>query len=257
MPSTPKVSMTIEGSMRSHAANLTRPEQRLATIDRFVEACDAIEDGTGSDLIAKYRGEAAPPRHGYEITPTNIENYVRAKGWSGPVRVTIERDKVHFRPYVEAREAERQNKRPRRRPSARTENVENAINSVPLIENRVLLREELARGSQALRDLQLLKQGLNKIAPVAIEALLCGQAGETLSTIDEHLSEESRRLLRDLILRLQDARKMGQFGLVLVNDRLQQLGGLEDTLVAIAEMRLLKRLARLPEIDSAAFEIDL
>jgi hypothetical protein len=249
--------MTIEGSMRSHAASLSRPELRSATIDRLVEACDAIEDRTGSDLIAKHRREAAPPRHGYEITSTNIEHYVRAKGWSGPVRVTIERDRQYFRPYVEAREFERPNKRARRRPSARTQNVENALSSVPLVENRVLLREELARGSQAIRDLQLLKQGLNNIAPVAIEALLGGQSGETRSTIDDHLCDESRRLLRDLILRLQDARKMGQFGLVLVNDRLQQLGGLEDTLVAIAEMRLLKRLARLPEIDSASFEIDL
>mgnify|MGYP000707550849 CR=1 FL=1 len=161
-----KLSAALETEMRAIARQSERPEPRLQTIERLIAACDAIEDLSGSDLIARQRGERAP-RHGYPILPTNIDHYVRGRSlksseWTGPVRVTIQRDN-HYRGYANARENERIKPKKVAKAGLRATQIDLALQSVLPVENRLLLIEEIGLGKKAIREVQLIKQGLSEI----------------------------------------------------------------------------------------------
>lgn len=252
-----KLSAALEKELRQ-AAKCLQPRsalRRFGTIDRLVEACDAIGDQSGSDLIAKERGDERPPRHGYEISPTNIDHYVRGRGrtspmWTGPARGTLQRE-PQLLEYVRARESERHKVKRPRRIGPRSKEIELALQSVLPIEYRLLLIEEIDIGKKAIRELQLLKEGLGKIEAIDIDALLAGRApGASTSEI---LGKDDKGTLLNLVIRLNDSTKMGRFGLTIEGDRVLQVGALESVLVTPPEMRLLKRLAHYNEIETAAF----
>lgn len=251
-----RLSATLEKELRLAAKGM-QPQHsltRFGTIDRLVEACDAIEDQSGSDLIARERGDASPPRHGYEISPRIIENYVRGRGrtspiWTGPVRVTLQRA-PELLEYVKARESERHKVKRSRKTGPKSKQIELALQSVLPIEYRLLLIEEIDLGKRAMRELQLLKEGLGKIEAIDIDALLGGRAPSAATS--EILGKEDRKTLINLVIRLNDSTRMGRFGLTIEGDRVLQVGALESVLVTPPEMRLLKRLAHYNEIETAA-----
>ena len=242
MPQVEKYSATLEREMRTFAEGSERPAPRLETIDRLIAACDAIADGSGLDLIARQRGER-PPRHGYTISPTNIEHYIRARAskspdWTGPARGTIQKNE-QFREYVAVRENERAKPKINQKPGPRAKSIDIVLQTVLPVENRQLLIEELLTGKRAIRELQLIKQGLSDIPGIDLDALLLGRKPDENSSMSGTLSKADRQVLRELVIRLTSNEKLSMFGLTLDRERIVQSGGLSATLVKPQENRLL------------------
>ena len=126
------LSEVIFTNLLADAEHYKRPEVRIATLERLKQACDAIENGEAKNLIERRFGERRSSE--LAITPSNIDKYVRAKGWNGPTRSTIAKKDgtSSLKPYVDARDNERaRTVAPKtRRPTHELENALREINSI-------------------------------------------------------------------------------------------------------------------------------
>lgn len=258
---TQKLSEMVVARLREGALHLSRPDVRLATINRLVMACNAIDSGIAAELVKTVTGKEDSLRLNPKINPSNVEKYVRArrksdKAWTGPTRVTIQKD-PDLLSYVEAREAERTKPVLPKRPTSRRRQIEDTISLLPTIEARMDIRHELEGGREAQRVLNLLKIGLRKIPHVDVDALINepkkGQieAGRfntsaPLAPPSTVLQTEDRNALRALVRRLSDAEELGRAGLELVNERIRNKISLQ-ALVKPAELAVLRRLAEIPK----------
>jgi hypothetical protein len=246
--------------LRAESAEYDRPEIRLATIDRLVAACDAIETGKATEVIRHSSGRAYDRRHLLAISPTNIERYAKARKnsgdqhWTGPTRTFISADRS-LNAYVRARESERVKPAMPRRPTERYKELEDAIESIRDIEKRQLLRHELEKGRAVQRQLGILKAGLRTIPALDLESLLNpstrspnGTTSQISSSLTKNsdLNGEERELLRHLLARLLDADEMRRAGLELHGKRLRMAVVPRTTIVRPVEMELLQRLALWP-----------
>jgi hypothetical protein len=232
------------------AAEECGSEARIATLRRLVEACDAI--GSGSSTAKTPGGRRRRPGS-TAINATTVEAYVRIRqrsdpSWTGPVRVTIARDR-DLNAYVEAREAERAKPaRPKATPIRRR--IEEAIAALP-VEERQDIRHELERGWKARRELDLLRAGLRSIPGLDVEALCqLGGGGEIQLPISKlpdspagtGLQPADRQVLLALIHRLSDPAELRRAGLERTDDRIR-VAASHWQLVKRAEIQLLERLA--------------
>lgn len=253
MVSSDKLSARLEQEMIDDAETRTRPHDRRASIERLIEACNAIADQSGNALIAAYVSKP-PPRHGYNISPTTVDWYVKARGWPGPVRGTVQSDPF-FKRYVDARESERPQPKGRRKTSNKSRDFDRILTGLPLLEDKMLVFEELDRGWRAERDLQILKQGLRGVMPIDIDELVTGTSRSRADVPTSHLVDADRKTLLELIKRITDPQKMRRMGLTVDGDRLRQTSGTEETLIRPQEMQLLRRLARLGDIDAEPIDL--
>lgn len=253
MASSDTRSARLEREMLDEAATRTRPHERRASIERLVEACNAICDQSGNALIAAHVSKP-PPRHGYQVSPTTVDWYVRARGWPGPVRGTVQSDTL-FKRYVDARESERPKPKGRQKTSNKSRDFDRILTGLPLLEDKMLVFEELDHGWRAARDLQILKQGLRGIVPIDIDELISGAPRSGTDIPISHLVDVDRKTLLELIKRITDPQKMRRMGLTVDGDRLRQTSGIEETLIKPQEMQLLRRLARLGDIDAEPIDL--
>ncbi|QEE24398.1 hypothetical protein CS053_07675 [Rhodanobacter glycinis] len=75
------ISEQILARLKKEAGETGRPEQRLATLERLVEACNAVADGSALSLMQKGNpaAEAHFRRRWVSIVPPRIEDYVIAR----------------------------------------------------------------------------------------------------------------------------------------------------------------------------------
>ena len=183
--------------LREDADKLSRPAERHATIDRLVEACDAIASGDAREVIRKGNpdAEAGFRRRPTLIRPPRVEEYVvarrmqdvaarRRSSWTGPMATTIRKDRALL-DYVRAREEEQEAVRPGKvAPSA-----DNLLDAVEDMNLRTQLRFVLAKARIAEQDLLRLKQGMRKLRPTLdFDKLLTGQ---TEGQLPEKIASES------------------------------------------------------------------
>lgn len=164
--------------LRDEAAKCGRPKERLATLDRLTEACDAIASGAARKLVQRYRPDAAFhfARATTPIIPPRVDDYVRAKqaedgarrqatSWTGPTATTLRKDKGLLE-YVRARAAEQGAAVAPRTPDS----LEALLAGVTDLALRAELRIRLARGHRAEQDALRLKQAMRLLrAPMDIE----------------------------------------------------------------------------------------
>lgn len=176
--------------LRYEAAETGRPDQRLATLERLVQACDAVADGSALPVVQ--RGNPAAEMHfrrrWVSIVPPRIEEYVIAKRaidrkegrrspWTGPVASSLRKEGDGMLAYVRARELERKG------------TLESGVSERPhpwwhLLEGitdekvRLLLMRALAEGCEAKKQVAALKRAV----------LLCSSAFD----VDAYLRGEEQ-----------------------------------------------------------------
>ncbi|MBO6827134.1 MAG: hypothetical protein JJ879_13085 [Sneathiella sp.] len=216
----PKTSVQQMKRLKIEAQSFGYPERRLATLDRLVAACDALENGKARPIIEKHTGK---PFRQLKITASNVEKFVRAKGasdsdWSGPVRSTIAGDEDLIS-YVRTREEERVIKTGKTPVSTRfpTE-VENLLGEIPSIEHRQAIRRKIEEGRIAIQKYKLLKSGLKNIPGIDADALLRNPSNGSkslpqISTTENTIDFETRRLISKLHSRLTDENELSRIGM--------------------------------------------
>ena len=254
-----RASRRILQRLREDAHARDRPTPRLASIERLVAACDAIERGDGVQIDSRKRADSS-------INPSNIEKYAKARlkagasEWVGPTRVFISQD-VNLRAYVRAREDERLKPLDKRtRPSQRQKDVEDGLALLP-IEIRQIIRHDLEEGRLARRRLDLLSRGLRVMPGVDIDALLRGGAEMPLEAQARDqpalpapapsqaqalaLTPREVDVLKALVGRLGNPEAMKRAGLEFDGHRVRMATAPRTAIVQLDEMAVLQRLAGL------------
>src|SRR5690349_18411402 len=115
------ISSKVMKGLRQAAEQSARGKERLSTLDRLKEACDAIAGGDAAAIVGRYLPEA---KHHYLhhctlIRPDRVEEYVKAKRiqdaqtkrlpspWTGPTAVTLRKNKGLLE-YVKVRATEQE-----------------------------------------------------------------------------------------------------------------------------------------------------
>jgi hypothetical protein len=254
--------------LRAESVDYDRPEIRLGTINRLVAACDAIESGMASDMVRQSNGRPYSRRLLSEISPTNVERYVKARklsgdhDWTGPTRTFIASDRG-LNAYVRARESERVKPPLPKRPTEKYKELEDAIESIRDVEKRQLLRHELEEGRAAKRKLAILTAGLRTLPGLDAESLLTptvkrpngatSKLSNPLTGISE-LNGEERELLAELVARVLDGDEMRRAGLELDGTRVRMAVAPRTTIIRPAEMELLQRLTRRTAAENVSSE---
>lgn len=235
---TSRASDEIRTRLYREAKGMARPEIRQATIDRLAQACDEIASGRGARTVKAAYGKDFGLGLNPKITPSSIDRYIKARrikdrSWSGPTRAFLQNDEGLLN-YVRAREDERQKPSLPRRASPSRRRLEEALETIPNADDRQFVRLEVERFRRLRNELEILKTGLRKMAPIDIDAILEGRAG-----IVQGRESGSAEVLAPLVDRLHDEEDMSRIGLAMVGGRLA-CRTTRQTLVKKKEMEVLK-----------------
>ena len=187
--------------LRASAEQSQRKRERLATLDRMKQACDAIADGKATSLIEKYLPEAKQHyRRRYTlIRPDRIEEYVRARrtedgearrlpsAWTGPTAVTLRKDKSLLQ-YVKTRADEQE--AGREGGKSNSASLEAALATVPDAHDRAYLRLAAGRAEELRTRATNLEKVLREIEPLRATLLLVPDREKTTHPVatDETLA---------------------------------------------------------------------
>lgn len=179
-----QVSDRLLQALRDDAGTRSRPGERNATIDRLVEACDAIVSGKARSLIKAGlpKAEMHYMRTVVAIKPPRVHEYVRARyqldiqarripsSWTGPTATTLRKDSKLLE-YVRVREQEQVALAPGNTPRSAAQ----AIDQIGDLGLRTEIRLLFARAMQAEQDLLRLKEGMRRMRPtVDLDSLMSG-----------------------------------------------------------------------------------
>lgn len=218
--------------LQKRASESPRPNQRFGTIDRVVAACDAIESGDAAKTIKEVFGKDFNLRHNPEINPTSVARYIEARqkkggnGWTGPKRPTIQSN-YDLKTYVEAREAERIKPSKAQNKTSHRDELMNAIDRIPRLVDRVLVRDHLAKLQSAKRENDALAELLKKIPPLLYDKLRNGEMSQNDnlkvegSSVKEALLDKNVVVIKRLIDRLNDEQVLSSFGLEIFRGRVR------------------------------------
>ncbi|KZL23309.1 hypothetical protein [Pseudovibrio sp. WM33] len=228
------------------AENYKRPDVRIETLGRLKVACDAIESGEAKRIIE----ESTCTKKSVElkINATNVQKYVRAMGWPGPQRTTIERKNgaSSLKPYVEARENER-SKTTRPKPRRISEELEMVLREINSIEVRQYVRNLMEHRKRAESQYNALVSGLRKIPALSIDEILnvskTPYQTNLASSANLGITAADRILLGTIYEKLTDNETLTQhFNLKFDGTSLQQ-GQTTKRLLTKKELDALQRLA--------------
>jgi hypothetical protein len=235
-------------------AKRTGDPRPLATLARVVEACDEILSGAAARRAraAKEDAQIFDPDF-VKLNARIIGLYVRLRArldkgateWTGPHPSTI-RSWKELVQYVQLRAAEAHRPGRPKRPAPSTRKTDQIIDGIENMHDRAQLREMIAKGRQAKRELDIMSEALRKYPEIDIDALREGRSFVTKvrgPQAQSAIGPDDVKLIRSLVARLQDNDQLDEFDLIYRSGRLKRDGGLD--LVLPEEMRLLERLAGL------------
>jgi len=216
------------------ASGFTDSDSPLFTLARTVEACDRILSGDAGAVAEREKLETQRLLPGR--TPLNtvtIAAYVRLRRqlevrvgakpeWTGPADATIRRTPT-LKDYVDARRAAHQSSNCAKRP--KTLSLQEMIGRIEPIELRQEIRFALDKGTQARRELDLIRKGLAgngvDLSPLldkdADNGSQPGQGAAASST----LSDEERQHLAQIAALFQDNEQLRPFELMHDGNRLK------------------------------------
>lgn len=245
-----KLSEVIMKNLYAEATSLPRPEVRKNTLERLKMACDAIIDGSAKDIIAKsdnpaIRKKASSARE-LKCNSSTIDTYVRAMGWSGPVRTSCE--KPDLKEYIKAREEERGAVHVAR-PKSRNAELDVVLEQINAIEVRNYVRRLFENRKQSEAKYQSLLSGLKQIPALDVDALLTGETSKNVTLLEAPKSEggisaDDIKLLNGIIGKLTNNDKLVRdFGLEFDGQNLKQKAT-GNRLLTKKDFETLKRLAK-------------
>lgn len=229
-------------------------DRPVATLARVVEACDEILSGAAvrRAKAAKEDWRIFDPDF-VKLTPRVIGLYVRLRArldkgqttWTGPHPTTI-RGWQELAEYVRLRAAEAHRPGRPKRPAPSSRKADEIVDGIENLHDRAQLREAVAKGREAKRQLDIMTEALRKYPEIDIEALREGRSFATKvqgPQAQSAIGPSDVKLIRRLVSRLQDCDGLDEFDLIYRGGRVKREGGLD--LVPPEEMRLLERLAGL------------
>ncbi|MEQ8322017.1 MAG: hypothetical protein RH946_17275 [Rhodospirillales bacterium] len=214
------------------ASGMSRPNQRIGTIKRVVEACNAIASGEASTLMKTVLGKDYNLSYNPRISPSTVGRYIEARRkqgdqkWIGPKRETIQSD-YELKAYVEAREAERIKPVDKKRKTSHREEVNRAVDRIPSIADRALVRRELALLHSAKRENDIMTSILKKVSPLKYDNIRKGNwsARDEDQMISEQsvsgLQERDVLTIRKLLDRIASEDELSKFGLSITKGRVR------------------------------------
>jgi hypothetical protein len=229
-------------------------ERRVGTLSRLIEACDEILHGNAYKRAksAKQDPEVFNPNF-VKLNSRVIEMYVRfrarlgAKEWTGPVATTIRGDK-DLMTYVKLRDSESNRPGRPKRHTPQSRRADEIIDRIESIHDQALLRDVLAKAREAKRQLDIMVAALRKHPEVNVDALREGQYTPRKTDgpqAQSAIGAEDTKLIRKLVIRLQDNSELEEFDLIYRSGRVKMGIGAGFDLIYPEEMRLLERLAGL------------
>jgi hypothetical protein len=225
--------------LREEARDYVKPDIRFGTIERLVEACDAIENGEAAKVVHK------PSSHlrNKVINATNVEKYIRSKRWRGPTRTTIAKEPDGLQAYVNAREEER--KKPVQKIKPMSSQIEQYLGEIESTELRQFFRSEIEKRRQVEQKLKMLMSGLLKIPGIDIRSLLHPEKYSKATTSSETTVNDERRIkVKQFLSRLRNADDLRHLGLRREGDDILTINGTE--LILSSELHALHEIAGLP-----------
>lgn len=253
--------------LRSEADALGRPPQRHATIDRLVEACDAIADGSAADVLRRASSSDPSLKKTFEIhykrgTPVavstpRIDEYVKARrlvdlgqgclksAWTGPTSAVIRGDEG-LRLYVHCREREQGLKKS----ALKRRGLDADIDMITDMDGRQRVWFAIQEGQEAKRQLALLKKGLMTIPGINVYALLGQPDAQAMETQPPSPSTDLKAsdldALAELLKRLTDPACLSGFELIFDGSRIKHKVT-KETLIdktALAALQVIARSGR-------------
>jgi len=190
-----------------------------------------------------------------KLNPRVIGLYIRFRArldkgptdWTGPHPSTI-RGWQELAQYIQLRAAEADRPGRPKRPAPSTRKTDQIIDGIDNMHDRAQLREAVARGREAKRQLDIMSEALRKYPEIDIEALREGRSFATKvrgPQAQSAIGPDDVKLIRRLVSRLQDSDGLDEFDLIYRGGRVKREGGLD--LVPPEEMKLLGRLAGLEQ----------
>lgn len=261
------MSERILSRLKSEAGETGRPEQRLATLERLVCACDAVADG--SALLAVQRGNPEAEMHfrrrWVSIVPPRIEEYViarrvldqadgRRSQWTGPVASSLRKEGEGMLAYVRARELERHGKW-EGRVADRTHHWWQVLDGVSDEKVRVQLMRALVEGGEAKKQVSALKRAVLLCSPTFdIDAYLRGQeqhvvghpelaAAGVATLVEQPIDMAAQNSLTGLLERLRNNKLLASFELEYDGARVRQRVT-KEALVSATELTAVEMLCR-------------
>lgn len=244
--------------LREEADRMERPEIRHATLDRLVEACDAIASGEARKVIKQGypKAEVNFQRPPVAIKPPRVEEYVVARraidqrkgvspsSWTGPVAASLRKEMDGMLAYVRAREEEQGTTRI---PKTATP-VEEALESLSDHVLKTRLRRELAEGRQAVHQLAVLKRAISTLRPTFdIDDFVRGDLAESAAPSVQALPAPPRLMnnreqeaLSVLLARLTNDVELSEFGLTFDGRRVKH----RDTRGTLVSPEMLSALSK-------------
>lgn len=233
-------------------AKRTGDPRPVATLAHVVEACDEILSGAAARRAraAKQDPQIFDPAF-VKLNPRVIGEYIRFRArldkgpteWTGPHPSTI-RGWKELAQYVQLRAAEAHRPGKPKRPSPSSRKTDEIVDGVENMHDRAQLREAIARGREAKRQLDIMSEAIRKYPEIDIDALREGRSFPTKvqgPQAQSAMGPEDVKLVRRLVARLQDNDQLDEFDLIYRSGRVKREGGLD--LVFPEEMKLLERLA--------------
>ncbi|MDV7143525.1 hypothetical protein R3X27_12625 [Tropicimonas sp. TH_r6] len=221
------------------AQQFAKPEVRVATIDRLVAACDAVENGEAAKAV--HNPSSMLRRRA--INATNVDKYIRAMNWRGPTRTTIAKDIDGLQAYVKAREEERSKPKTKGKPLINSQ-IEARLAEIESLELRQFFRSEIEKRRIADQKLKLLVSGLLKIPGIDVQVLLEPGRDDRHKILptpsNEFVSEMNRSKVLNFLKRLSDEDELRHLGLRKEGEDILSLTGadiiLGDELQALHEI---------------------
>jgi hypothetical protein len=233
-------------------AKRTGDPRPVATLAHVVEACDEILSGAAAKRAraAKQGPQIFDPAF-VKLNPRVIGDYVRFRArldkvpteWSGPHPSTI-RGWKELAQYVQLRAAEAHRPGRPKRPSPSSRKTDEIVDGIENMHDRAQLREAIARGREARRQLDIMVAALRRYPEIDIDGLREGRSVATKvqgPQAQSAIGPEDVKLIRRLVARLQDNDQLDEFDLIYRSGRVKREGGLD--LVLPEEMKLLERMA--------------
>lgn len=256
------LSSQILARLRREAEKLGRPEQRLATLERLVEACNSIADGSARAIVRRgnLSAEVNFRRASTPIIPPRIQDYVLArrtidqrKGiggsvWTGPVASSLRKEGDGMLAYVRAREQERVATASPLKAATKLE-WWHLVDGVTDDAVKARLMRELSEGSEAKRAVATLKAAVRLCSPsFDVDAYLRGDesCATPVSTPalpspkdGAALSPGSKTAIAQLTSRLTDNTALAAFDLEWDGKRVRQRTS-KETFASLDEIAALQ-----------------
>ena len=224
-----KLSEVIMKNLYAEATSLPRPEVRKNTLERLKMACDAIIDGSAKDVIAQSDNplirKKAPPSRELKCNSSTIDTYVRAMGWSGPVRTSCE--KPDLKEYIKAREEERGAVHVSR-PKSKNAELDIVLEQINAIEARNYVRKLYEIRKQTEAKYQSLISGLKHVPALDVNALLNGEIAKNVTLLEAPksvggLTPDDIDAVKNIVSKLTDNDKLSRdFDLLFDGQSLKQ-----------------------------------